>query len=403
MLLSSILPHNFPTNFPMNFSGKLTSKIVIKDDRIRKDGTCTLYLQVFLNGIKKKLPINISVCPDNFDKIKQRVKPKTPFANDYNLIIEKSLADINKIEINYRLSNVVLTIEKLVEEFQNPSSRIDFCQFWLKEMERQELILKKDTYRQQMTVLNKLMEYKKVIYFYEIDESLIEKINVWLKKTKKNNDNTIASFWKSFKKYLHIANSRGIITPILHDDVKRGEFKSDRVFLMPNELRKLHEYFNSEFIIATHKAILARFMFSCFTGLRISDIKNLTVDNFYGDMLFLKTVKTDKIQKIKLNKSALLFIAEDCVFYGDFTNEYINRELKFIMKACKINKNVSFHISRHTFATNYLLSGGNVVNLQKLMGHSKIEETMIYVHIVESLQEKEIMSMDEILEKKPIE
>jgi site-specific recombinase XerD len=68
------------------------------------------------------------------------------------------------------------------------------------------------------------------------------------------------------------------------------------------------------------------------------------------------------------------------------------------MKACKINKNVSFHISRHTFATNYLLSGGNVVNLQKLMGHSKIEETMIYVHIVESLQEKEIMSMDEILE-----
>lgn len=93
------------------------------------------------------------------------------------------------------------------------------------------------------------------------------------------------------------------------------------------------------------------------------------------------------------------FIDPEVIFFGNFTPEYINRELKFIAKVCNIKKNISFHVARHTFATNYLLSGGNVVNLQKLLGHSKITETMIYVHIVESITDVEIMNMDDILKK----
>jgi len=106
---------------------------------------------------------------------------------------------------------------------------------------------------------------------------------------------------------------------------------------------------------------------------------------------------------MKLNNSALTFIDENSIFNGNFTGEYINRELKFIAKACGITKNISFHVARHTFATNFLLSGGDVVQLQKLLGHSKITETMIYVHIVESITNEQIMSMDDILKQKPID
>jgi site-specific recombinase XerD len=166
---------------------------------------------------------------------------------------------------------------------------------------------------------------------------------------------------------------------------------------MPAELKKIHRYYSAEFTNATHKSILARFLFSCFTGLRISDIQKLTCDNFTHDMLFFTSEKTNKIQKIKLNETAVSFIDPEVVFYGKFTGEYINRELKFIAKACDINRRITYHVSRHTFATNYLLTGGNVVNLQKLLGHSKITETMIYVGIVESMTNAEIMNMDEIL------
>ena len=389
--------NNFPLNYPMNFSGKLTAKIIIKDDYVRADGTSALFVQVFLSGERKRIPLNISCRPIDFDKKKQRMKSGEYFANDYNLIIEKALADINKIEVNYRLGNQVLTLEKLLLEYQNPTSRLDFCKFWELEMESQKDKLKAGTYRQQITMLNKLKAYKKVLYFYEIDEAFLDKIKHYFKTELKNNDNTIASFIKSFKKYLHLANKKGIVTPVLFDEIKNKQFSSDRCFLTVDEIRRLNEYFQMDFINATHKSILARFLFSCFTGLRISDIQKLSPDNFENDMLFFTSEKTTKIQKIKLNQSALSFIDPEVIFYGSFTGEYINRELKFIAKACGITKKISFHVARHTFATNYILSGGNVVNLQKLLGHSKITETMIYVQIVDSLQEKEIMSMDEIL------
>jgi len=394
--------NNYPLNYPMNFSGKLTAKVIIKDDYVRADGTSALFIQIFLAGERKRIPLNVSVKPENFDKVKQRVKPGDYFAKDFNLIIEKELADINKIEVNYRLGNQVLTMEKLLLEYKNPSSRLDFCKFWELEMENQKNKLKAGTYRQQITMLNKLKSFKEKVFFYEIDEAFLNKLTHYFKFDLKNQDNTIASFIKSFKKYLHLANTRGIITPLMHQDIKNKQFKSDRVFLSVDELVKLHNYFNMEFVNATHKAILARFLFSCFTGLRISDIQKLSADNFGENMLFFTAEKTGKIQKIMLNETALSFIDPEVVFYGKFTGEYINRELKFISKACGISKRISFHVARHTFATNYLLSGGNVVNLQKLLGHSKITETMIYVHIVESMTNTEIMSMDEILKPKPI-
>src|SRR5436190_24391882 len=122
----------------MNFSGKLTAKVVIKDDYLRADGTCALYVQIFLNKEKKKIPCNIAVKPTDFDKAKQRIKSKNILHKDYNLLIEKMLGDINKIEVNYRLSGIPLSLKNLLEEFDNPTSRIDFIKFWEDEMIRQK-------------------------------------------------------------------------------------------------------------------------------------------------------------------------------------------------------------------------------------------------------------------------
>jgi site-specific recombinase XerD len=114
--------------------------------------------------------------------------------------------------------------------------------------------------------------------------------------------------------------------------------------------------------------------------------------------------KTGKLQRMKLNDSALSYIDPEVIFYGTFTDEYINRELKFIAKACGITKSISFHTSRHTFATNFYMATRDVVQLQKILGHSKITDTMIYVHIVDSITDIQIMSMDDILkDKKPLD
>lgn len=381
----------------MNFSGELTAKIVIKDDYVRSDGTCALHLQVFVMGKRKKLPIYISVCPGDFDKKKQRVKLKAPFAKDFNLIIEKALADINKIEISYRLAGEVLDIEKLVHEYQNPSSRIDFIKFWELEMDNQKQIRDIATYKQQMSSLRKVKKYKESILFYEITPQFFEKMIKHFERVEKNEPFTIQTVTKNFKKYLHIANNKGIVTPLNYKDIKSTRCVSSRTFLDAVEVKKLNEYYTSNFINESLKAILGRFLFSCFTGLRISDIKAITKENIIGDTLIFFSVKTGKLQRIQLNQSALSFVGDDTIFSGDYTEQHINLELKTIAKTCGIKKHITFHVARHSFATNFLICGGRVEVLQKLLAHSNIRETMEYVHIVESVVGNQINNLDSIL------
>jgi len=208
---------------------------------------------------------------------------------------------------------------------------------------------------------------------------------------------------KNFKKYLHIANKKGIITPLSYTEIKTPRCLSNRTFLSGAEIKKLNEYHTSGFIADSLKAILGRFLFSCFTGLRISDIKAITKENIVGDVLIFFAKKTTKLQRVQLNQSALSFVNEETIFNGTYSEAHINRELKMISKICGITKRVTFHVARHSFATNFLICGGRVEVLQKLLGHSKIEQTMEYVHIVESITNIQIHHMDEILIKKATE
>lgn len=389
----------FPINFPEFMNGKLTMKVVIKSDYVRFDGTCALYVQIFLDKERKRLPLNIYVDPKNFDKVRQRIKSTDKFYKDFNLVIEKKLADINTIEVNYRLSNKILTLSLLLDELNNPTARIDFIKFWTDEMKRQKEILRPGTYRQQMTMLNKVKDFRPTLYFYEINDNLIQDLKAHCKKKLKNSDATIATLIKSFKKYLHIANKKGIITPISFNDIKNKSFLGNRTFLMPEELQKFNEYWESSFIKPAHKNILSQFLFSCFTGLRFSDVIKLVPDNLIENTVVFTAEKTGKFQRVTLSQSAKKYIGKKPIFNEIFTNEYVNRELKDIAATLGIRKKITFHVSRHTFATNFLICGGRVEHLQRILGHSKITDTMIYVHIVDQITDIQICNMDEILVK----
>lgn len=391
---------NFPQNFPQKMIGKFTYKIVQKKDHVRKDGTSALYVQIFLNGQRKRLPLHIFIEQKKFDSKKQRVRGNTQIANDLNLIINKKLADINSIAVNYRLNSEILTMPRLLNDLENPSLKLDFLKFYEYhlELENKRGFLKKGTYRQQKSTLTKLKKFKKHIFFHEITEDFIKELKSYLKVKLKNKEVTVHSTLKNFKKYLHIANKEGIKTQLRYDDIKVKSFEGKRTFLLPEEIKRLNEYLNSEFCTETHKNVLRRFLFSCFTGLRISDIIGISQKNFLGKYLIFSSEKTGKLQQFKLSKNARKFISKkgNDVFEGEVTPEHINRELKKIANICKIKKRLTFHVARHTFATNFIMQGGDVVVLQQYLGHSNIRETMIYVHIAKSYTDKEIMKLDEI-------
>lgn len=379
-------------------SGKVNTKIVLKEDYVRTDGSCAIYLTISMRGKRKRLPLHISIAPAKFNKKTQRIKGNSFIAKDCNILIEKALARINDIELTYRLSNKMLDVDIILEEYINPTPNYDFLKFYEYELEVQKKFLKESTYNQQLSTLKKLQSWKTSIAFSSINELLIKELKLHCKNVLKNENATIFTTLKNFKKYLHIANKKGIATNLKFDDIKIPATQSQRTFLDKAEIKRMFKYWESEWIKETHKFILDKFLFSCFTSLRISDIQTITRDHIIDNYLIYNSQKTGKFNKVKLSESAKKFIQpEGALFLDNFTPEYINRELKIIAGLLGIKKNVTFHVARHTFATQYIVNGGNVVNLQRVMDHSNIRETMIYVHIVDQIMNEEISLLDNLL------
>ena len=83
--------------------------------------------------------------------------------------------------------------------------------------------------------------------------------------------------------------------------------------------------------------------------------------------------------------------------FRSFTDQTTNRTLKKIMDQCAIEKPITFHSARHTFATLYLEANrGDVATLQQLMGHSSITQTMEYVHITEETKREGIEKLNSL-------
>jgi site-specific recombinase XerD len=388
----------FPQILPQNMNGKLNYNVCIKKEHVRVDGTCALYINIYYRGNSKKVNLKISVPLKSFDVKRKRVKANFKYAKDYNLLIEKKLAKLHDIEMNYRLNNETISIDKVLEDLYNPSVRLNYNAFAENRLEYEfkEGIIKSSTYRQQKGFVEKMKRFREPLLFNTINNDLLKELRAHLKKIG-NKGPTIEGTLKNFKKYLHLANEKGIRTELDYQDIKIGSMKGDFTFLLPKELKSLYEFYNSPFINTSWKNILQRYLFSCFTGLRISDIESITTDNFIENHLVWQAKKNSKFQRVALNSTAKSIVDIPQVFRGDYTREYINRELKEIAKACNIKKRLYFHSARHTFATNYLIAGGNIRNLQKILGHSKIETTEIYAHVVDDLMNKEINLMDDLI------
>lgn len=402
---SSKTPICFPRKFPQIMSGKrnkkISIKVVIKDDYTRDDGTQALGIQIILNRKKRVLPLGISVKPELFDKEKQRVRSKHKNVKDYNLLIEKTLADINSIEVRFHLLNQVLELDDLINEFKNPTASTDFIKFWELELVNQKTFLMPSSYRQQSSVLRKIKRYQEEILFSEITEDFVKKMCAHFKNKEKNGTNTISTLTKNFKKYLAIANKQGIWSPLHYNEVPHKRMHGTVNFLESSEIRVIHEYYSARFIKKSHKIVAAKFLFSCFTGLRISDIMALKKEYIIGGkMLVFTAKKTHKLQQIPLSTTAQR-IVQDGYLFEPYSEKAIRELLKEIVSTVGIKKRVNYHMSRHSFATNFLNQGGNVQVLQQILGHSSIKETMIYVHVTSQNIDAQIMYLDNMI--KPAE
>ena len=172
--------------------------------------------------------------------------------------------------------------------------------------------------------------------------------------------------------------------------------KYDRQYLTERELGLLENtYFKQERL----ERVKDIFIFSCYTGLSYIDVKELTIhqivkrmDNKYW--IHTKREKTNEVVKIPILPKALEIIekykhiselSNETKLLPICSNQKTNSYLKEIMKACRIHKNVTFHVARHTFATSVMLTNGvPLETVSKLLGHTKLSTTQIYARVLDT-------------------
>ena len=179
--------------------------------------------------------------------------------------------------------------------------------------------------------------------------------------------------------------------------------KSNRTFLTIEEVKQLAA---TDF---KNESIKQAFLFACFTGLRISDIRNLTWGNIVErNGSFFVTITMQKTREpltIKLNKQAAKWLpkknATKEVFDLPVYNAIINDNLKRWAKKAGIEKSLCFHMSRHTFATMELTLGADLYVVSKLLGHNDVSVTQIYADIINKKREEAVDLMDSAFETQP--
>lgn len=384
-----------------------SAKIILRTDYLREDATALLSLQCFINKKRKVISLNLYVKPALFNKEDQRVLTgpgmKKAAADDMNLILEQAKAKANKIFVNARLSDKPLNCDDFEVEFNNPASRYDFLQFFYKQAKARKGMVTDSTITQNVATHTKLKKFRENISFADLTYNFIEEFEKWL-RTDKDEKVTTNSIWKHHKTihtFINIAIKKGHNIPDPYKNYKIKWVKRPKVHLSREEVNKLQAFYEEDKLPESQQNVLRMFLFSCYTGIRISDITRINAEQIRENWLIFTPYKTrgaKPIHEIPLNNKAQNLIIKKAGFlFAQYTDQVINKFLKEAVRKAGISgKKISYHTSRHTFATLFLEMNGSVEVLQKILLHSTINTTMDYVSIVQEREKNEINVLDNL-------
>ncbi|EKF9770651.1 site-specific integrase [Vibrio cholerae] len=251
--------------------------------------------------------------------------------------------------------------------------------------------------------------------FEELDKKFLEGFRKYLleepltKSKSKLAKNTASSYFNKVRAALNEAYREGIIrdNPVQRVKSVKAE-NTQRTYLTLDEVRAMAK------AECRYDVLKRAFLFSCTTGLRWSDIQKLTwkeieeFQNGHYRIIFKQTKLLNagnSLVYLDLPDSAVKLMGErqdkaERVFKGLKYSSYTNVALLHWAMLAGVQKHVTFHVGRHTFAVAQLNRGVDIYSLSRLLGHSELRTTEIYADILESRRVTAMRGFPDIFEDK---
>lgn len=374
----------------------------IRESKVRKDGNAPIEASITINGERCFFSTGKKLKASTWDKNKQLVKGKDEEATSLNNYLKSIKVRLYEKEAELLNKGFVVTAQLLYDAYFD---KVEI----LKEKSLLEVLADHNKERKAMVGKNLapatywvfeytarlLTEYIKQkyqredLYLRELNIGFIQGFHAFLLSEKKMAQNSATKHLKFLKQIVNIAvaNSYMTFNPFLPYKIEREPVEID--FLDEEELRKV---INFDTPIPRFERAKDMFLFGCFTGLSYIDIKTLTSEHFEKDgagRIWIKKrrVKTDVLSRIPLLPIAKLIL--DKYKGGDKLLPIqdpadVNKYLKDIAILCGINKRITFHTSRHTFASTVTLA--NNISLEvvsKMLGHTNTRMTTHYAKLID--------------------
>ncbi|MEY5049669.1 MAG: hypothetical protein RLZZ175_3028 [Bacteroidota bacterium] len=382
----------------------LSVKVDIHKAKLNSKGECQIY--IYLNStinskrVRKQLFTGYNIFPELWDSVKGQIK-NVVGADIANAEIASMLAKIYKIKAKLELENKVCDPELILEIYNNEnhlSEANDYLVFVKKELHESRKDYSLNYYKDMLMNLEMLKEFcGGKLLFEDITPSFLNKYRYYLEHEKKNKTNSIYQKLTTIRKFVNEAIKQNLTKYYAFKDYQLKTENVEKEYLELHEVEALHKLYKKSDTPARIKVTLHYFLLSCYTGLRLSDIKRVSKESIINNSIIMKTQKTGTMVRIPLNKASLSLLNFDLDGLELFertikqSKSRITNDLNDALEMVGIkSKRITFHCSRHTFAINSLILGIPLEVVSKILGHTDLTTTQIYAKVVDSLTNREM-------------
>lgn len=399
-------------------------RIIINKSKKDRMGLCPLKVRVTQNGQRKEVYLpNIKIEPRYWNATKQRVTNNTML----NINIQKTINSLSQEIYKCMAQEVDIKPGEIIEKVKTRTIRvkvsslnaIDYCKAHF--FNDPNLVY--STRKTYGSFIRLLEEYDPKLTLDKIDLNWTANFREYLLTEKKLAHYTINTRLKHIRRICKHAYEKKVISKYLLEGLKIKQASANRKHLSIEQLRTLEAYKPEPSLEMTCKA----FLFSCFTGMRFSDLASLTYKNIIikehnrskefrlqycmkktnkqidlmlcqkaFNLISLDKLGTDELIFNLINQEDLNLSSDKLAMKIESANALANKRFKVVYKNAGLKEHLSFHCARHTFFCIALELGVDLVSLRELGGHSDLKVTQEYLKVTDNRKNEAMMKFDKI-------